>query len=181
MDFEEISTRGGKRLVREDFDLLVKTCKEIRPKTIVEIGSMDGCSSMMFGLLAKEINAKVYCIEHRPKARWKKNIKELGLELVTTLIVEESPWVTLSAIQMPIDFLFIDGNHRTRWMLVDYHYWERYVRKGGRIAFHDYNARKGVKEWVRRGIDIILEDDKNLKEVGRNNTADRGTIVFEKL
>ena len=47
------------------------------------------------------------------------------------------------------------------------------------IALHDYNAKKDVGNWVRRAIDIILEDDP-IKEVEHNSTKDRGIIVFTK-
>ena len=178
MDYEDIIIRGNRRMHLEDLTLLESSCREISPKNIVEIGSMDGCSSLLFGEIAKEIGAKVTCIEPNPKARWKQNIADYKLEQVVTLIMASSPWIDLSQIPV-IDYLLIDGDHRTRWAIVDYHFFEPYVRSGGRIAFHDYNGMKGVGEWVRRAIDIILEDAP-LKEVGHNNTKDRGVIVFEK-
>ena len=180
MDYEDIIIRGNRRMHVEDLKLIERTCREINPENIVEIGSMDGVSSLLFGSIAKEIGAKVTCIEPYPKARWKQNIADYELEEVVTLIMAASPWVDLGKIPLPIDYLLIDGDHRTRWAIVDYHFFEPYLRKGARVAFHDYNAMKGVKEWVRRAIDIILEDAP-LKEIGHNETNDRGTIVFERV
>ena len=179
MDYDEIIRRGNKRMLKEDLEILEGSAIETNPKVMLEIGSMDGCSSMCLGLVARESGGHLYCIEPHPKTRWKVNIKDLGLEQCVTLIMAESPWVDPRFLHAPIDYLLIDGNHRTRWCIVDYHYWERFVRHGGMIAFHDFNARKGVGEWVRRAIDIILEDDK-LVEIARNYTKDRGIIVFQK-
>jgi len=179
MDWTDIIVRGNRRMLASDLDILHGTAMAVKAKTIVEIGSMDGCSSMCLGLVAKETDGSLYCIEPSPKARWKQNIKDLFLTDYVTLIMAESPWVDTRMIPKPIDYLLIDGNHKTRWCLVDYHFWERFVRPGGMIAFHDYNGAKGVGDWIRRALDIIIEDD-DLIEVVSNNTKDRGTIVFQK-
>ena len=180
MDYEDIIIRGNRRMHTDDLKLLEWTCRETNPRSIVEIGSMDGGSSLLFGEIAKEVGAKVTCIEPCPKARWRQNIADYGLEQTVTLVMASSPWIDMSRVIIPIDYLLIDGDHRTRWAIADYHFFEPYIRVGGRIAFHDYNGMKGVKEWVRRAIDIILEDAP-LKEIGHNDTRDRGTIVFEKV
>lgn len=179
-DYNEIIVRGNRRLTLNDCRLLEETSLGINARTIVEIGSMDGCSSMVLGLVAKKTDGHLYCIEPNPKTRWKQNIQDLFLEDRVTLIMQASPWVNTTLIPKPIDYLFIDGDHRTRWCLVDYHFWERYVRPGGRIAFHDWTGGKGVGAWIQRAVRIILEDDK-LIEVASYEASDRGMVVFEKL
>lgn len=182
IDYVDILERGNKRLVKSDMELLERTVRETKAKTIVEIGSMDGTSSLLFGSIAKEIGAKVYCIEPDPRKLWYKNIEEYGIKNYVTMIKAASPWVNMGLIPRPIDYLFIDGNHRTRYCLADYHFFEPFVRKGGMIAFHDYNGRKGVSKWIRKAIEIILEDDsEKIVEVEHNDTSDRGTIVFRKI
>ena len=178
-DFSEIIVRGNRRLTLQDCEILDRCSREIQARTIVEIGSMDGCSSMVLGFVAKDLGGHLYCIEPNPKTRWKQNIEDLHLGSCVTLIMQASPWVNLNLIPKPIDFLFIDGDHRTRWCLVDYHFWEKFVRPGGRIAFHDWTGSKRVGEWVQRAVGIILEDD-SLIEVARYEASDRGIIVFEK-
>ena len=177
--WDEIIIRGNKRMLASDLDILDRTARSTKPKTIVEIGSMDGTSSMCLGMVVRDFGGQLYCIEPRPTSRWRRNIQELFLEDSVTFIKAASPWVNTQCIPKPIDYLLIDGDHRTRWALVDYHFWCPMVRPGGMIAFHDYNAKKDVGNWVRRAIDIILEDD-DLKEVEHNNTKDRGIIVFTK-
>lgn len=182
-NFQQIIIDGNRRLTLADCQLLHKCSMEIKPKVLVEVGSMDGTSSILLGIVARENVGHLYCIEPKPKEKWWANRKKYELTSWITLIKKYSPWVTFPIFTTdPIDFLFIDGDHRTRWVLCDYHYWTAFVRKGGLIAFHDYSGAKGVGEWVRRAIDIIMEDDSDkIKEVGRAAGQDRGTIIFEKL
>jgi predicted O-methyltransferase YrrM len=183
IDYNDILVRGNKRQALSDLQLQEKHIREINAKTIVEIGAMDGTSSLLFGCLAKELGGHLYSIEPKPKAKWRVNINDYGLNDFVTLIQKFSPWLNVpDRINSPIDYLLIDGDHRTRWAIVDYHYFFPFVRKGGFIAFHDYNGRKGVAAWVRRAIDIILEDDsEKIKEVVHNDTSDRGVIIFKKV
>jgi len=169
-------------MTQSDLDLLDKTARQIGAKSLVEIGSMDGCSSMCLGMVARDNGGKLVCIEPSPKARWKVNIDEMGLAENVKTIRQNSPWVDVEHFDLPIDYLLIDGNHRTRWAIVDYHFFFPFIKIGGMIAFHDYNGRKGVAAWVRRAIDIILEDDsEKIKEVCHNDTSDRGVIIFRKI
>ena len=180
--FTEIIMRGCRRMTQSDLDLLDKTARQIGAKSLVEIGSMDGCSSMCLGMVARDTGGKLTCIEPSPKARWQVNIDEMGLAGNVKTIRQYSPWVDVEHFDLPIDYLLIDGNHRTRWAIVDYHFFFPFVRIGGMIAFHDYNAMKGVGNWVRRALDIILEDDADkIKEVCHNDTKDRGIIIFRKV
>ena len=180
--FTEIIMRGCRRMTQSDLDLLDKTARQIGAKSLVEIGSMDGCSSMCLGMVARDTGGKLTCIEPSPKARWQVNIDELDLAGNVKTIRQYSPWVDIEHFDLPIDYLLIDGNHRTRWAIVDYHFFFPFVRIGGMIAFHDYNAMKGVGNWVRRALDIILEDDaEKIEEVCHNDTRDRGIIIFRKV
>lgn len=40
---------------------------------------------------------------------------------------------------LPIDFIFIDGDHQDHSILEDCHDWLPVIREGGLAAFHDYN------------------------------------------
>jgi hypothetical protein len=134
---------------------------------------------MILGLVAKETGGHVYSIEPAPKQKWRVNIDELGLEPYVTSIFAESPWISPNKVALPIDYLFIDGDHRTRWVLVDYHYWIPFVRPRGLVAFHDWTGARNVGQWVQRAVGIILETDP-LIEVAKFEWRDRGIIVFRK-
>ena len=187
----EIIIRGNRRMTEHDLNLLDSTSREIQAKTIVEIGSMDGCSSMVFGNFVKETGGMLYSIEPRPKTKWMQNISELGLLENIKLIKAASPWLPWCELPFPIDYLLIDGDHRCSRAITDFVALGKMVRKGGRIAFHDIDGGKGIAEYIRQAIDICLRDD-NLgseqgsdylvKQVARTPLGrDRGTVVLEKL
>jgi len=179
---ERILERGNKRMVLSDLELLEQTARQICAQTYVEIGAMDGCSSLLLGKLAAEYKGHLYSIEPRPRARWRMNLRDCGIEDSVTLVQAASPWIPDGSVPEVIDYLLIDGDHRTRWAIVDYHFFFPFVRFGGMIAFHDWNGRKGVAAWVRRAVELILEDDADkLKQVAVNQTKDRGIIIFQKV
>ncbi len=183
LDFtNDVLRHCGGRLTTHDADLLFNTAMELNPKNMLEIGSFDGCSTMILGSIARETEGKLQCIEPAPKQKWRWNIERLNLQEWVELIFGYSPWVPPASIRQPIDYLFIDGDHRTRWAIVDYHYWSPFVRIGGRIGFHDWGDRHDAGKWVREAVEIILRDDADtvLKKVGET-TNTRGLIVFEKV
>lgn len=179
--YTDILNSCGGRLSINDAKILYSTAMMIEAQNIVEIGSMDGCSSMVFGEVVKQTKGHLYCIEPNPKTKWKVNMERLGLLDYATTIMKNSPWMIPTELPLPIDYLLIDGDHRTRWTIADYHYWEPYVRQYGMIAFHDWTGAKGVGEWVQKAVGIILEDDHDgLLEVARDESSNRGIIVFQK-
>jgi predicted O-methyltransferase YrrM len=180
MDFEQIIIRGNRRLSKNDCELLYNSSKEINAQKILEIGSADGTSSMVFSNVCKETGGHLWCIEPRPKARWYENMKMFELEQYATMVAGFSPWIKEELIPETIDFLLIDGEHRATNAIVDFFYWTRRVRNGGRMAFHDIYGPVANKVW--HGINTLITDyGHHFKEVGRCPvSADRGVIVFEK-
>ena len=137
---------------------------------------------MIFGKVAELNEGTLTCIEPAPKQKWRKNMERLNLMSRVNTVFAASPWIHPTQFRSPIDFLFIDGNHDTRWALVDYHFFTPYVRIGGYIAFHDYYDTHAAGFGVRRAINIILETDADcLKLVGDTKGSTRGCVVFEKL
>ena len=179
--YEDILNSCGGRLSINDARILYDTSLDIDAQTILEIGSMDGCSSMVFGEVCKLTGGHLYCLEPNPKTKWKANMERLGLSDYATTVMKASPWMDPKLIPQPIDYLLIDGDHRTAWTILDYRFWEPYVRTGGIIAFHDWTGAKGVAAWVQRAVAIIMEDDADgLEEVARDESSNRGIIVFKK-
>lgn len=178
-DFGDVLGRLGGMLSRADADLLYETARELQPRTIVEIGAFTGSSSAVLGTVAQECDGHLYSIEPVPKDRWRATLRDLGLDAFATLIACHSPWIDIGQIPLPIDYILIDGNHKTKFCITDFQFWQRYVREGGRIAFHDWCGANKVGAQVQRAVEIILETD-NLVEVGRAEATNRGLIVFEK-
>jgi len=191
VSIEEIIVRGNRRMTIHDLALLDEHARATGAKTIVEIGSMDGCSSMVLGRAARDNGGTLYCVEPYPKERWRQNIRELGLEGTVALIQTASPWIPHEQLPPdPIDFLLIDGDHRCSRAIADYVFWARFVREGGRIAFHDIDGGKGVALYIREAVAICERDDNlnspqgsdyKISQIARTPEArDRGTIIFEK-
>lgn len=187
-NFEDMVNRSGGNISVRDAEILYETAMVIAAKSILEIGSREGGSSMVLGTVANTHGGQLICIEPEPLDRLRENMKHYELKGRYVLVRMRSPWVDTGRIskmasersgQPSLDYLFVDGDHRTRWILTDYHYWEPLVRPGGRIAFHDWTGKNGVGEQVQRAVSIILETD-DLREVIRNESTDRGIIVFEK-
>ncbi|MFA5321167.1 MAG: class I SAM-dependent methyltransferase [Smithella sp.] len=183
--YTDICQHGNWKLHIYDCDILDRTARAINAKTIVEIGVMEGCSTQLLGTVARDTGGHLYSFDPRPKSNWYVNVKRLNLEKDVTITVGFSPWAhSQVTIPMPIDYLFIDGEHKSRWAIVDFHYWSHFLRVGGCVAFHDIYGPPSVG--VLRAISIILEDDNNrLKEIARGDAihAKRrgGVIVFQKL
>jgi len=183
-NFEEIIEAGKQsghpRLSPDDCKLLYESALAISARRVLEIGAALGTSSIVLGLACKQTGGHVISIEHHPRNEWYSNIETYGLIDTVTLIQGLSPWVELPGWKS-LDFLFIDGEHKTRWCLMDYHYWSHFVRPGGLIAFHDIYGPPAPK--VNRAIDMIMEDERNnLTEVGKCPPArNGGTVIFEKI
>jgi predicted O-methyltransferase YrrM len=190
IDYADLLARGNRRMTEHDLRLLVETCAAVGAKTIVEIGSKDGCSTLAMGLWAKEHGAQLFCVEPVPTGRWLQNVHDLAVASVITPLRYFSPWVPLAEVPCPIDVLLIDGDHRTSRAIADYIFWGRFVRQGGRIAFHDIDGGKGVAPDIRRAVEICVRDDnlnspqgpdRLIHQVARTPPSrDRGLVVFEK-
>jgi len=193
LDLIQIIKDSNNRIAVEDLELLQRCCDACRAKNILEIGSADGGSSVVLGLKAKERGGNLWCIEPKPKQRMLDNMASHGLNMARDYVViaEYSPWVERGERPTTIDLLFIDGRHDIRWALVDYHYFEPFVRLGGIIIFHDTSGncqedrrqpdygKPGYVPLVQRAIDIILQTDQ-LEKIDRSTARMGGAIAFLK-
>ena len=79
-----------------------------------------------------------------------------GIEQLFRLAVRRSSEVDLSDWPESFDFVHIDGGHEYETVLGDALRFGRRVRKGGRMAFHDYereslpDVARAVREWWKR-------------------------------
>jgi predicted O-methyltransferase YrrM len=116
--------------------------RELKPKTIVELGVDYGFSSFVF---ARAGMGEVYGIdsfEGDPEAGQRntrpiveERQKELG---VTNLHLVQGYFSEVAKTwDKPIDILHIDGRHRYDDVKEDYEIWSRFVRPGGVILLHD--------------------------------------------
>ena len=158
----------------EDVVAMKDILKKYKPKVMLEIGSAYGTSTKLLAAIAEEFGGHVYCIEPDPRPEWTVNLKEHKLLKYTTMIKGESPWVKWDD-RPEIDFLFIDGFHNYRNTFTDYFYWQKYLKVGGVVAFHDTNRFPQVS----RAVDEILRSE-DLEEIAGSRSK-CGMRIFERI
>jgi predicted O-methyltransferase YrrM len=181
-EVSSVKEAQGGSITSEDAHVLYLSADEIEAKNILEIGSRCGGSTVYLGTVAKKYGGHLYCIDPITRDQWYANVKLAGLDGYVTMIKGASPWVSFKEVVTPLDYLFIDGDHHTRWVIADYHYWIPFVRIGGRVAFHDWGDSSMVGNMVRKAIGLILQTDTGtLKKVDETQLSRCGVVVFEKV
>lgn len=143
-------------------DRLYTLAKENTPDrgaVVLEIGSWRGKSSSVIatGLRGKS-DARLYCLdpfgadedpEHQAQyysglvsagedglETFRKNMDSCGVSDIVAPIKGYS-FEIIKSWSTPIDFLFIDANHKYEAVLRDFLLWAPWVKKGGILALHD--------------------------------------------
>lgn len=148
---------------------------------ILEIGSWHGKSTIW---LAKGSidgnNIKIYAIdphtgssEHKDwygKVNtldiFKKNLKDFGVDKLIVPIVKTSKIAAKDWKGEKIEFLWIDGAHEYKYVLLDYFFWNPFLINDGVIAFHDTLwTYKGPQKVVNKYL-FMGDKFKNVKFVG---------------
>jgi predicted O-methyltransferase YrrM len=113
-----------------------------RLKPAWKIYTIDG-----FGLYG---DGRIYPrLEHEEVLKINKKIQRCGN--VIQLLGDSSaiPW------ELPIDLLFIDGDHSYDGCLRDFLAFEKWVRTGGLICFDDYTQENNPLNEVKRVVDLV--------------------------
>jgi len=148
-------------------DLMRGILCRYKPKTCVEIGRRFGISTHLIALEIKEWEGHLYSIDGVTNHHAIQRIIKEDLEDHITFIKGWSPWIAWSR---EIDFLYIDGDHNFMSALVDYHYWQVFVKTGGLILFHDTKFKP-----VSKAITYCKSRD-NLKPIAGTEQL----MIFEK-
>ena len=138
------------------------------PRSVVEIGSYCGKSTVVFGMTARVLHpdAKVYAIDpHQGELsvgdeivpgeptfkQFQRNMAAAGLEQVVVPIRKRSTDVRWN---LPIGLLFVDGLHDYLSVSRDFAHFAPWVVPGGLVAFHDYGKRDfpGVTTFVDEAV-----------------------------
>lgn len=174
---QDIFDKCRYHLKEQDASILYTTARDIKAKTILEIGGgRDGTGTMILGIVAKEFDGTLYSIEPQEGGSWEESAKHFGIRDNIVRINEKSP---TSKVHADLDYLFIDGDHSTAAVIADFSYYYKYVRNGGRVAFHDYNDTEAGLQ-VRKAIDIITKSNPELKLIAEwNGVISCGIQVYE--
>ena len=137
---------------RWELTQLAEAVSALQPYTIVEIGTRDGgtlwvwsrCSPGLAHLVSVDLPGGIHgggYPDQREKLYRLFAEKRAGLSL-DLLRCDSQTEATRDAVRAslngaPVDFLFIDGDHREAGVRRDYALYAPLVRPGGLIAFHD--------------------------------------------
>lgn len=129
---------------------LIELVKELKPKRILEIGSLHGGTiwywmNAVKGAEIVSVDSGVQSFDSRfsdiENARlnlWPEWERDTGCKITQVRADSTSP-ETVKAVkeQAPFDFIFIDGGHDYQTAMADWqNYWPM-LRVGGLLAFHD--------------------------------------------
>jgi cephalosporin hydroxylase len=147
--------------IRSEILALLERVRSLRPATILEIGSANGGTTILFSRIiepgTKMISLDLSFDEGRREAV--KILVGRGVDL-HCLRADSHSAGTVREVQAllssrPVDFLFIDGDHSYEGVRSDYRMYSPLVASGGLIALHDvvpdFRTRFGVQTVVDVG------------------------------
>lgn len=178
--------------VEEEFNELLKFYRAIKPKNVLEIGSLLGWSLKRFIQNAEKgsniisidlpvrdfvgsMDDRVDQQEYGHMFLWKKWAKEAGVNLfvIPQSSFDQNTLLQVRSITPQLDFLFIDGNHMYEAIKNDFEMYSLLVRPGGIIAFHDIAPNEeggGSRYWneIKHNYKYkeILKSPKGLMGIG---------------
>ncbi len=124
--------------------------------SIVEIGVAEGASALGVREVMA-VDGTLYLIDpfHLSRFRWLNSQRRAAETTVSRCARAKVTWIeqfsfdAAKSWNKPIDFLFVDGDHTEEGVLKDWYEWHRFLRSGGRVAFHD--ARIFKDGWPQEG------------------------------
>ena len=160
-DIEFIERTISNKIPRGDFSTL--DMRAVRPVVskigdgvYVEIGVRYGKSLTVAAMMAPE--AKLYGIDIEDPPGRQKYFDEIGLTERGVKYFHSDSVEVAKDWKIPIDVLFIDGDHSKEGVERDIKAWSKHVKPGGWILFHDYDSTSpGVVTAVNNLL--VLHDD----------------------
>ena len=139
-------SRGFIQQDKEELWQLVEKLQEINPQKMLEIGNACGGTTLVFQAFVPE----VYSLDIKPIEG---HIPLNYFPDVKFLVGDTHLQETLDMVNdyAPFDCVFIDGDHSTEGVKMDFEMYSPLVRKGGIVGFHDYNHGP-----VRTFLDTML-------------------------
>jgi cephalosporin hydroxylase len=145
--------RGGRLRATqstEEILWLLELVRELRPATVVEIGTDEGGTLFLWTWVAAP-DATLVAVDVRPLGllgRWstyafvRRGLARERQRVKLVMPVDSQSPATVDRVRRllgdrPVDFLFVDGDHSYDAVKRDYELWSPLVRRGGLIAFHD--------------------------------------------
>lgn len=111
---------------------------------VVEIGTYSGRSSSVYLQVQKDLNLDVHLVEclywnpqYASERFWKLVVENFGFADVAFTYHKDVSCAVAAQWSLPIDFLYLDGEHEMPYVDEDFANWTRFVKSGGVMAVHD--------------------------------------------
>ncbi|MFZ0105803.1 MAG: class I SAM-dependent methyltransferase [Thiobacillus sp.] len=128
---------------RPEILALARVVDELKPQTILEIGTARGGTLLIWSRLAAEKVISCDLVHREPQKALLEALPPPGSKCRVKLLTGNSHstefkrQVAAELAGKKVDFLFIDGDHTVEGVEADYEDYREFVRPGGIIAFHD--------------------------------------------
>ena len=150
--------------------------EKIKPKVIVEIGIKEGGNLKILSTLLDKDGLAIG-IDYRQSIPWK--MDDCECEIFHVAIDSHSEQAKQQLLEILdgrfIDVLFIDGDHSTSGMILDYDDYSPLVRPGGIIAVHDIY----YLEEVRIAWEKVSRDKKKFESPKNQSSIGIGFLIKE--
>ena len=129
--------------IPSEINRLAAEVAKLKPKVIVEIGTYEGGTSLIWAQLASERVVTCDISPPGPRGELIKAFPPPGSDCKVSILTGDSHSADFAArVEAELggaqaDFLFIDGDHREAGVEADYRTYRHLVREGGLIGFHD--------------------------------------------
>ncbi len=120
--------------IHEHLMTLYMLTVELNLKTIVELGTREGESTIALLEAARRIGGRVHSIDIDPCIKAKEMVRSYGLEKYWVFTQGDDLEVEWGK---PIDHLFIDTSHLFEHTVKELEKYEPHVKRGGIITLHD--------------------------------------------
>jgi len=137
----------------DDWDALRKLLVSKKPKTVVEVGTWAGATTLLFAEFAE----RIYCVDHWMGAKtdrlgeigrfygsevvfgtFCRNMGERLFKQVIPIRGDSLKIADVWPLGFKVDFVYLDAAHDSDSIVRDIEMWCVHVRRGGIISGHDY-------------------------------------------
>jgi hypothetical protein len=135
-----------KRVPDHDGIALYRLVKHLQPKGSLEIGYYSGASTIAITSALRDLGQEParqhLALDLEDWHGGPQNVEAAGLGGYVRFVSGDSSRTMpqLAEEGHNLDFVFIDGNHRFDYCLIDFFYGDRLLRVGGVMGFHDTHA-----------------------------------------
>jgi hypothetical protein len=146
---------------------------EAPPRTVVEVGSYLGRSTVFFALTLRDVNPSARVVSIDPHTGDRQQLEGLGTDRLPSFELFKQHCRAAGVEEMvdarvatslgvaadwsdPVDLLYVDGWHSYEAVVADGEAWLPHLSTGGAVVFDDYLAydevREAVHELARRDL-----------------------------